>query len=31
MAEEKEQKKLVQRAEKEIARKRRARMKGSYQ
>lgn len=30
MAEEKEQKKLVQRAEKEIARKRRARMKGSY-
>jgi YidC/Oxa1 family membrane protein insertase len=31
MAEEKEHKKLVQRAEKEIARKRRARMKGSYQ
>ena len=31
MAEEKEHKKLVQRAEKVIARKRRARMKGSYQ
>lgn len=30
MNEEKEQKKLVERAEKEIARKRRARMKGSY-
>lgn len=31
MKEEKEQKKLVQRAEKELARKKRARMKGNYQ
>jgi hypothetical protein len=30
MNEEKEHRKLVQRAEKELARKRRARMKGSY-
>ena len=31
MKEEQEQKKLVDRAEKELARKKRARMKGSYQ